>query len=159
MIPVHLYGHPADMDALGKLAARRKLKIVEEDAIARLARYMEQHQDQSEFTVEEVERALKFPRTRAVHVMKTFAASSSATFVTGRKGHPSRLCAYNPDSNTEKPTREAEPLSSVGEDARIHRLWLREQVEISLTLPRDLTQAETEKLSEWVRLLATGAGQ
>jgi dTDP-4-amino-4,6-dideoxygalactose transaminase len=39
MIPVHLYGHPADMDALGKLAARRNIKIVEDCAQAHLTTF------------------------------------------------------------------------------------------------------------------------
>lgn len=39
MIPVHLYGHPADMDALNHLAAVHGLWVVEDAAEAHLARY------------------------------------------------------------------------------------------------------------------------
>jgi perosamine synthetase len=39
MIPVHLYGHPADMDALSHLAAVHGLWVVEDAAEAHLARY------------------------------------------------------------------------------------------------------------------------
>lgn len=38
IMPVHLYGEPADMDAIGTLAARHKLKIVEDVAQAQGAR-------------------------------------------------------------------------------------------------------------------------
>lgn len=38
IMPVHLYGEPADMDAIGALAARHKLKIVEDVAQAQGAR-------------------------------------------------------------------------------------------------------------------------
>jgi perosamine synthetase len=37
MIPVHLYGHPADMDALGAIAHRHGLALVEDAAQAHLA--------------------------------------------------------------------------------------------------------------------------
>ena len=39
IIPVHLYGHPADMDAVGVIAARHGLWVVEDAAEAHLARY------------------------------------------------------------------------------------------------------------------------
>jgi dTDP-4-amino-4,6-dideoxygalactose transaminase len=39
IIPVHLYGHPADMDPLLALAARRKLWVLEDCAQAHGARY------------------------------------------------------------------------------------------------------------------------
>ena len=39
IIPVHLYGHPADMDSLGAIAARHNLWIVEDAAEAHGARY------------------------------------------------------------------------------------------------------------------------
>jgi perosamine synthetase len=39
MIPVHLYGHPADMDALNRIAAIHGLWVVEDAAEAHLARY------------------------------------------------------------------------------------------------------------------------
>lgn len=39
IIPVHLYGQPADMDAIIEIAARRKLWVIEDCAQAHLARY------------------------------------------------------------------------------------------------------------------------
>ncbi|MEV5885284.1 DegT/DnrJ/EryC1/StrS family aminotransferase [Streptomyces sp. NPDC052020] len=39
ILPVHLYGHPADMDALGELARRHGLHMVEDAAQAHGARY------------------------------------------------------------------------------------------------------------------------
>ena len=39
IVPVHLYGHPADMDALGSLAARHGLAVVEDCAQAHGARF------------------------------------------------------------------------------------------------------------------------
>jgi dTDP-4-amino-4,6-dideoxygalactose transaminase len=39
IIPVHLYGQPADMDAIMKIAAKHKLWVVEDCAQAHLARY------------------------------------------------------------------------------------------------------------------------
>ena len=39
IIPVHLYGQPADMDAIMAIAARHKLWVVEDCAQAHLARY------------------------------------------------------------------------------------------------------------------------
>ncbi|MEI6359330.1 MAG: DegT/DnrJ/EryC1/StrS family aminotransferase, partial [Synechococcus sp. ELA619] len=39
IIPVHLYGHPADMDAINHLAAVHGLWVVEDAAEAHLARY------------------------------------------------------------------------------------------------------------------------
>jgi len=39
IIAVHLYGHPADMDALNEIASRRGLWVVEDAAEAPLARY------------------------------------------------------------------------------------------------------------------------
>ena len=41
ILPVHLYGHPVDMDALLKLATERKLAVVEDAAQAHGARYKE----------------------------------------------------------------------------------------------------------------------
>lgn len=38
ILPVHLYGHPADMDALGAIAARHSLRLVEDAAQAHGAR-------------------------------------------------------------------------------------------------------------------------
>lgn len=39
VVPVHLYGHPADMDALMRVARKARLKVVEDCAQAHLARY------------------------------------------------------------------------------------------------------------------------
>jgi dTDP-4-amino-4,6-dideoxygalactose transaminase len=39
MIPVHLYGHPCDMDALGEIAAERGLKMIEDCAQAHGAEF------------------------------------------------------------------------------------------------------------------------
>ncbi len=39
IIPVHLYGHPADMDAIGQIAAVHGLWVIEDAAEAHLARY------------------------------------------------------------------------------------------------------------------------
>jgi dTDP-4-amino-4,6-dideoxygalactose transaminase len=39
LVPVHLYGHPADMDALGKLAAARSLILIEDNAQGFGSRY------------------------------------------------------------------------------------------------------------------------
>src|ERR1700749_382420 len=39
IIPVHLYGQPADMDAIMAIAARHKLWVIEDCAQAHLARY------------------------------------------------------------------------------------------------------------------------
>ncbi|WP_308288559.1 DegT/DnrJ/EryC1/StrS family aminotransferase [Streptomyces macrolidinus] len=39
LLPVHLYGHPADLDALGELARRHGLHLVEDAAQAHGARY------------------------------------------------------------------------------------------------------------------------
>jgi perosamine synthetase len=39
IIPVHLYGHPADMDAINRVAATHGLWVVEDAAEAHLARY------------------------------------------------------------------------------------------------------------------------
>jgi dTDP-4-amino-4,6-dideoxygalactose transaminase len=39
LIPVHLYGQPADMDAIMAIAARHKLWVIEDCAQAHLARY------------------------------------------------------------------------------------------------------------------------
>ncbi|MEI7703037.1 MAG: DegT/DnrJ/EryC1/StrS family aminotransferase [Deltaproteobacteria bacterium] len=39
VIPVHLYGHPADMDAINRIAAAHGLWVVEDAAEAHLARY------------------------------------------------------------------------------------------------------------------------
>ncbi len=39
IVPVHLFGHPADMDALGALAQARGITIVEDCAQSHLARY------------------------------------------------------------------------------------------------------------------------
>ncbi|WP_041453602.1 DegT/DnrJ/EryC1/StrS family aminotransferase [Anaeromyxobacter dehalogenans] len=39
IIPVHLYGHPADMDAIGHIAATHGLWVVEDAAEAHFARY------------------------------------------------------------------------------------------------------------------------
>src|ERR1700756_3239176 len=39
IIPVHLYGRPADMDAIREIAARRSLRILEDAAQAHAARY------------------------------------------------------------------------------------------------------------------------
>jgi dTDP-4-amino-4,6-dideoxygalactose transaminase len=39
IIPVHLYGQPADMDAIMAIASRRKLWVIEDCAQAHLARY------------------------------------------------------------------------------------------------------------------------
>ncbi len=39
IIPVHLYGHPADMDAINRIAATHGLWVVEDAAEAHLARY------------------------------------------------------------------------------------------------------------------------
>ena len=39
IIPVHLYGMPADMDAINKIAARHKLAVIEDAAQAHGARY------------------------------------------------------------------------------------------------------------------------
>lgn len=41
IVPVHLYGHPADMDAIGVLAARRGLFVLEDAAQAHGARHGE----------------------------------------------------------------------------------------------------------------------
>src|ERR1019366_3459680 len=37
ILPVHLYGQPADMDAIGRLASRNKLAVVEDCCQAHLA--------------------------------------------------------------------------------------------------------------------------
>src|SRR5580658_3891482 len=42
IIPVHLYGRPADMDAIREIAARRSLRILEDAAPAHAARYRKQ---------------------------------------------------------------------------------------------------------------------
>jgi dTDP-4-amino-4,6-dideoxygalactose transaminase len=42
IIPVHLYGRPADMDAIREIAARRSLRILEDAAQAHAARYHKQ---------------------------------------------------------------------------------------------------------------------
>ena len=39
VVPVHLYGHPADMDALLRVARKARLKVIEDCAQAHLARY------------------------------------------------------------------------------------------------------------------------
>lgn len=39
VIPVHLYGHPCDMDAIGKIARRRRLAVIEDAAQAAGARW------------------------------------------------------------------------------------------------------------------------
>lgn len=39
IIPVHLYGHPADMDAIMELASRRGIKVLEDAAQSHGARY------------------------------------------------------------------------------------------------------------------------
>lgn len=39
VIPVHLYGHPADMDAIGSIAARQDVLVVEDACQAHAARY------------------------------------------------------------------------------------------------------------------------
>jgi dTDP-4-amino-4,6-dideoxygalactose transaminase len=39
IVPVHLYGHPCDMDALGQVAAERRLKIIEDCAQAHGAEF------------------------------------------------------------------------------------------------------------------------
>lgn len=39
IIPVHLYGHPADMDPILKIAKNHKLKVIEDCAQAHLAKY------------------------------------------------------------------------------------------------------------------------
>lgn len=39
VIPVHLYGHPADMEAIGEIAARRGLVVIEDACQAHGARY------------------------------------------------------------------------------------------------------------------------
>ncbi|HWS55301.1 MAG TPA: DegT/DnrJ/EryC1/StrS family aminotransferase, partial [Pyrinomonadaceae bacterium] len=39
VMPVHLYGRPAEMDAIGEVAARRGLRVVEDAAQAQGARY------------------------------------------------------------------------------------------------------------------------
>jgi dTDP-4-amino-4,6-dideoxygalactose transaminase len=41
MIPVHLYGQPADMDAIMAIAARHRLWVIEDCAQAHLARYQD----------------------------------------------------------------------------------------------------------------------
>ncbi len=40
VIPVHLFGHPADMNALLEMAARRKIKVIEDNAQAVGAEYL-----------------------------------------------------------------------------------------------------------------------
>ena len=42
ILPVHLYGHPADMDALRAIAARHALRLVEDAAQAHGARYRQE---------------------------------------------------------------------------------------------------------------------
>ncbi|MFZ1974587.1 MAG: aminotransferase class I/II-fold pyridoxal phosphate-dependent enzyme, partial [Candidatus Acidiferrales bacterium] len=42
IIPVHLYGRPADMDAIRQIAARHNLRILEDAAQAHAARYHSQ---------------------------------------------------------------------------------------------------------------------
>src|SRR5262249_47935994 len=39
ILPVHLYGHPCDMDALLKIAGEHKLAVIEDAAHALLAKY------------------------------------------------------------------------------------------------------------------------
>lgn len=39
VIPVHVYGHPCDMDAIGRIAARRGLAVIEDAAEAHGAQY------------------------------------------------------------------------------------------------------------------------
>jgi dTDP-4-amino-4,6-dideoxygalactose transaminase len=39
VIPVHLYGHPADMGAIGDIASKYKLKVIEDACQSHLARY------------------------------------------------------------------------------------------------------------------------
>jgi dTDP-4-amino-4,6-dideoxygalactose transaminase len=42
IIPVHLYGQPADMDAIMRIASKHKLWVIEDCAQAHLARYKDQ---------------------------------------------------------------------------------------------------------------------
>src|SRR5271156_6754888 len=43
ILPVHLYGRPADMDAIREIAAPRHLRVLEDAAQAHAARYRTQH--------------------------------------------------------------------------------------------------------------------
>jgi hypothetical protein len=107
-----------------------------------------------------------FCRTEVVRLLKGLEAAGCGVFVEGRRGGASRIVwsaslisVGQAASDTHKqiealgdPQRDdVEAIDDI--DERVHRFWIREDYELQITLPADLSAAEAARVAGFLQTL------
>jgi hypothetical protein len=165
--------------AEGRIDAERLVRLYRKSEAARaVLDYCAQRQNNSrETTVDRLEEALAVAgspllRSDIVEVFRELDRAACGRFVVGRKGKPSRFewvvgltdvgraargepVAVPPIRTSDLDGDEVESSEArrAPHEMREHRYWLRSELEVRLALPKDLVQAEADRLAEFIRTL------
>ena len=61
-----------------------------------------------------------------------------------------------PELQVQEHLQRQMPERAFDDELRVHRFWIRNEIEAELRLPADLTEAEAERLAAFVRMLPMG---